>query len=111
MKTLIIDNYDSFTYILSQYVSELEKIPLVVKNNAITADEILNDGISHIIISPGPGRPEVAEDMGNCIDIIKKCMGRLPILGVCLGHQAIVHALGGKIVRAPQPVHGKKSRV
>lgn len=110
MKTLIIDNYDSFTYNLYQYVAELGGNPVVVRNDEVTLAEIEHGGYSHIIISPGPGSPENLRDFGVCSEVIKKCT-TTPVLGVCLGHQGIIHALGGKIVRAPLPMHGKQSTI
>jgi len=111
MRTLILDNHDSFTYNLFQYVAQLDGEPVVKKNDEISLKEIEHNNFSHIIISPGPGTPEKKEDFGICADVIKKFANKLPILGVCLGHQGIVHAFGGKIIAAPQPVHGKKSRI
>lgn len=109
MKTLIIDNFDSFTYNLYQYVAELDGNPIVYRNNAISLKDIGCGGYTHIIISPGPGRPEKKKDFGICGSVIKKFAGRIPILGVCLGHQGIIHAFGGKIIRAKTPMHGKRS--
>lgn len=102
---LVIDNYDSFTYNLVQYLGELGADVHVVLNDAITVDEI--DEVlrpTHILISPGPGTPD---DAGMSLAAIDRFGGRLPVLGVCLGHQAIGQHFGGKVVRAPQPVHGK----
>lgn len=113
--TLIIDNYDSFTYNLYQYVAELNGNPVVHRNNEISLATIehgiKNGTITHIIISPGPGSPDKKKDFGVCGDVIKTFMGRVPILGVCLGHQGIIHYLGGRVVRAPEPVHGKRSKL
>lgn len=109
MKTLILDNYDSFTYILAQYVAELGGVPEVYKNDEILLNEIESKKFTHIIISPGPGNPGVMQDIGICLEVIQKFAGHIPILGVCLGHQAIVHALGGSIIRATRPMHGKRS--
>ncbi|MBP9717887.1 anthranilate phosphoribosyltransferase [Candidatus Gracilibacteria bacterium] len=108
MKTLIIDNYDSFTYNLYQYVAELGGNPVVIRNDGITLEKIKSEGYSHIIISPGPGSPENQKDFGICAEVIKQCTDT-PILGVCLGHQGMIYALGGRVVRAPEPVHGKRS--
>lgn len=105
---LMIDNYDSFTYNLVQYFGELGQDLQVFRNDAITLDAIAALKPSHIVISPGPGRPE---DAGITIDLIKRFAGKIPILGVCLGHQAICHAFGGKIVRARRLMHGKVSQI
>jgi anthranilate synthase/aminodeoxychorismate synthase-like glutamine amidotransferase len=105
---LVIDNYDSFTFNLVQYLGELGQELTVVRNDRTTVDEINNLAPESIIISPGPGRPE---DSGIIIDVIQKLAGRIPILGVCLGHQAIGAALGGSVVRAPEIMHGKVSAV
>ena len=104
---LVIDNYDSFTYNLVQFLGELGADPVVRRNNQITAAEIASGGYSGLVISPGPGEPSGA---GVSIEAIRTLGGHLPILGVCLGHQAIGEAFGGRIVRAPQPIHGKSSR-
>ncbi|MCK5674248.1 MAG: gamma-glutamyl-gamma-aminobutyrate hydrolase family protein, partial [Spirochaetales bacterium] len=102
---LIIDNYDSFTYNIFQYMTELtDKEIKVVRNNRITIEEIENLDIDGIIISPGPGRPE---DAGISKDAVKNFAGKVPILGVCLGHQVIGEAFGAKIVQAEHIVHGK----
>ena len=105
---LLIDNYDSFTYNLAQYVGELGSAPLVRRNDEIDVDEIARLAPSHILISPGPGRPE---DAGVSVDVIRRYGERIPILGVCLGHQAIGVAFGGEVVRAPYLMHGKTSSV
>ncbi len=103
---LLIDNYDSFTYNLFQYLQELNCNVRVVYNNQITLAEIKKLQPSHIIISPGPGRPEQA---GITIALIQEFYQQIPILGVCLGHQAIAAAFGGKVVFAPEIMHGKTS--
>jgi anthranilate synthase/aminodeoxychorismate synthase-like glutamine amidotransferase len=105
---LVIDNYDSFTYNLVQYLGELGAEPVVRRNDQITVEEIAAAGYAGLVISPGPGEPKGA---GITLDAIRKLGGHLPILGVCLGHQAIGEAYGGHIVRAPRPIHGKASRV
>jgi anthranilate synthase component 2 len=106
---LVIDNYDSFTYNLVQYLGELGENPHVVRNDAITLDQVGALGATAIVISPGPKTPAEA---GICIPLIKRFGSQIPILGVCLGHQAIGEAYGGKVVRAPRGVmHGKTSRV
>jgi len=101
---LVIDNFDSFTYNLVQYLGELGSDPQVFRNDAITLDEIGKYECSGIVISPGPGTPA---DAGISIPAIRRFAGKIPILGVCLGHQAIGEAFGGRIVRAPRPIHGK----
>ncbi|MEK7523397.1 MAG: aminodeoxychorismate/anthranilate synthase component II [Patescibacteria group bacterium] len=111
MKTLILDNYDSFTYNLAQYVAELGGNPEVFYNDKISLAEIRKRRYTHIIISPGPGAPQKKKDFGVCGEVIKKLAGKIPILGVCLGHQGIIHYFGGKIIRAPEPIHGKRSKI
>lgn len=101
---LVIDNYDSFTYNLVQYLGELGASMLTKRNDQITVDEAESLSPNYILISPGPGTPSTA---GISLEIIKRFAGRVPILGVCLGHQAIGQVFGGKVVRAPTPVHGK----
>ena len=105
---LIIDNYDSFTYNLVQYVGELGGEISVFRNDAITADEVEKIKPTHIILSPGPKRPE---DSGVCIDILKRFSGEFPILGVCLGHQAMGLVFGGRVINAPKIMHGKLSDI
>jgi len=105
---LIIDNFDSFTYNLVQYFGEMGEEPLVRRNNAVTIEEIIRLAPRGIVLSPGPGRPE---DAGMTMPIIRELGGRIPILGVCLGHQAIGAAFGGKVVRAPELLHGKTSEI
>jgi anthranilate synthase/aminodeoxychorismate synthase-like glutamine amidotransferase len=105
---LVIDNYDSFTYNLVQYLAELGATVKVFRNDALKVEAIEELSPSHILISPGPGRPE---DAGISVDVIRRYGGRLPILGVCLGHQAIGYAFGGKIVRAKKLMHGKTSEI
>jgi anthranilate synthase component II len=111
MKTLILDNYDSFTYNLYQYIGELGGNPFVIKNDECSLDEIKRFSPTHIIISPGPGRPEKIKDFGIGIEVIKTLGKTTPLLGVCLGHQGIAHAFGGKIIHAPEIMHGKKSMI
>ncbi|WP_333861327.1 anthranilate synthase component II [Clostridium sp.] len=106
---LMIDNYDSFTYNLYQYIGELYKDIVVVRNNEILVEDIEKfKNLQGIVISPGPGVPE---DSGICIDVIKKYGKDIPILGICLGHQAIAAAYGGDVVRAKEIKHGKTSMV
>ncbi|NYB51106.1 MAG: aminodeoxychorismate/anthranilate synthase component II [Methanobacteriaceae archaeon] len=107
---LIIDNYDSFTYNLYQLVGEFEKDIMVYRNDEITIEEIKKLQPSRIIISPGPGNPENERDFGVCKDTILKIGKKIPILGVCLGHQGIFTAFGGEIARA-EPVHGKQTPI
>lgn len=104
--TLLIDNYDSFSYNLYQYVGELSGDVRVVRNDELTVDEISALSPDRIIISPGPGRPE---DAGVIIDVVRVLGGRIPILGVCLGHQAICAAYGATITYARRLMHGKSS--
>ncbi len=105
---LVIDNYDSFTYNLVQYLGELGATVAVRRNDETTIEEITAVAPDRILISPGPGRPEGA---GITLDVIRAFGSRLPMLGVCLGHQAIGLAFGGNVVRAPLPMHGKTSTV
>ncbi|MBF0296960.1 MAG: aminodeoxychorismate/anthranilate synthase component II [Magnetococcales bacterium] len=105
---LLIDNYDSFTYNLAQYFGELGAEVRVFRNDAITVEEIAALRPEHIVISPGPGNPDQA---GITLEVIRRLAGRIPILGVCLGHQAIGQAFGGRVVRAPVLMHGKTSRI
>jgi para-aminobenzoate synthetase component 2 len=105
---LVIDNYDSFTYNLVQYLGELGETVEVRRNNKVTLDEIEQLHPERIVISPGPGTPD---DAGITLDTIQRFSGRVPLLGVCLGHQAIGQAFGGKVVRASELMHGKASEV
>lgn len=111
MRTLIIDNYDSFTFNLYQYVGELDERPLVYRNDALTLEQVKALAPERIIISPGPGSPENPDYFGVCKQVILELGQYIPILGVCLGHQGIIHAFGGKVVRSPQPMHGKVSPI
>ena len=105
---LVIDNYDSFTYNLVQYFGELGADPQVKRNDAITPDEVEKMKPQKIVISPGPGRPEEA---GISMELIRKFGGKIPILGVCLGHQCMGEVYGGKVVRAGRLMHGKTSPI
>lgn len=106
---LVIDNYDSFTYNLVQYLGELGAEMKVIRNDEMTVDDIENElKLEQILISPGPGTPD---DAGITLGAIERFAGRIPILGVCLGHQAIGQYFGGSVVRAPEPVHGKPVEV
>ena len=105
---LVLDNYDSFTYNLVQYLGELGAEVKVVRNDALTVDEVRSMAPERIVISPGPGTPD---DAGISLGLIERLGASVPILGVCLGHQAIGQAFGGKVVRARQVMHGKVSRI
>ena len=105
---LLIDNYDSFSYNLFQLIGEVNSDILVYRNDKITLDEINNLNPEAIILSPGPGKPE---DAGICIDLVNEFYDKIPILGVCLGHQAICTAFGGKISYAKRLMHGKSSEI
>ena len=108
MKTLLIDNYDSFSYNLFQYVGEIDPDVKVVRNDAYTVGEIIEMKPERVILSPGPGRPE---DAGICQELVSECRGMFPILGVCLGHQAICQAYGATVTYAKHLMHGKQSVV
>ncbi|MCM8783293.1 MAG: aminodeoxychorismate/anthranilate synthase component II [Candidatus Omnitrophica bacterium] len=105
---LMIDNYDSFTYNLVQYLGELGGELVVYRNDKITLEEIKRLKPKHIVISPGPGRPE---DAGISCDLIREFAGKIPILGVCLGHQCIGEVFGGRVVQAERLMHGKTSLI
>jgi len=105
---LLIDNYDSFTYNLVHNLGELGATAEVYRNDALTVDEAVALAPEAIVLSPGPCYPDQA---GICVDLVRRASGSIPILGVCLGHQAIGQAFGGRIVRAPQPMHGKPSQI
>lgn len=111
MKFLIIDNYDSFVYNIAQYLGELGVKCDVIRNDKITLDEIKKRDYDAIIISPGPGTPEDKKYFGVCSDVIKDMGPQTPILGVCLGHQGIIDAFGGKVTNAGCVRHGKTSQV
>jgi len=108
---LIIDNYDSFTYNLFQYIAEItneNREIRVIRNDALSVEDIFKLAPQHIVISPGPCTPNEA---GNSLEVIQAFAGKIPILGVCLGHQAIAQAFGAKIVRAAEPMHGKTTLI
>ena len=105
-KFLLIDNYDSFTYNLYHYVSSFNKNVEVIRNNKINSKDIIKNKYKKIIISPGPGNPNQA---GNCLEIVNRLYKKIPILGVCLGHQIIGQAFGSKIIQAKKLMHGKTS--
>ena len=105
---ILIDNYDSFTYNLVHYLGELGAESLVIRNDKITAEEVMTKKPAAIVLSPGPCTPNEA---GVCLDLIKKAGPTIPLLGVCLGHQSIGQTYGGKVIRAAQPMHGKMSEI
>lgn len=108
IRLLVLDNYDSFTFNLVQYLGEMGCDVMVHRNDQITVAEIADLGVQGIVISPGPGTPD---DSGVCLDVIRAYAGRLPILGVCLGHQAIGQVFGGEVVRNARILHGKTSLI
>ena len=108
MKILLIDNYDSFTYNLFHYISKFKSNVVVIRNDKIDGDTILKKKFNKIVISPGPGNPNQA---GNCLKIVKEVYKKIPILGVCLGHQIIGQVFGGKIVQAKNLMDGKISKI
>jgi len=108
MKILLVDNYDSFTYNLYHYLSSLKCKVDVCRNDKITSKEIIKKKYKRIVISPGPGNPNQA---GNCLKIVKNISKKIPILGVCLGHQIIGKAFGAKIINAKKIMHGKTSKI
>lgn len=111
MKILVIDNYDSFVYNLAQILGELRAKPVVLRNDTITIEDIDKMDLDAIVISPGPGHPADRKYFGVCTDVIRQLGDQIPILGVCLGHQGIVHAFGGKVVNAKKIRHGKTSPI
>ncbi len=108
LKVLLLDNYDSFTYNLYQYLGELGAETTVLRNDALGVADALRRGDDRIVISPGPGTPDEA---GISLELVRACAGRVPLLGVCLGHQALGQAFGGRVVRAPSLMHGKTSEI
>ena len=105
---VLIDNYDSFTYNLLHYIGELGTEVVVHRNDALSVDDVMSLGAEGIVISPGPCDPDRA---GICIELVKKAAGSIPLFGVCLGHQCIGQVFGGKVVRSPEPMHGKVSDI
>lgn len=105
---ILIDNYDSFTYNLVHYLGELGAECVVIRNDKVSAEEVIAKNPKAIVLSPGPCTPNEA---GVCLDLIKRAGPKIPLLGVCLGHQAIGQAYGGKVIRAPVPMHGKLSTI
>ena len=105
---VMIDNYDSFVYNLAAYFEELNQDIKVIRNDAMSVEEIEKLKPSHIILSPGPGYPK---DAGGCEEVVRKLQGKIPILGVCLGHQAVCAAFGAKITYAKKQMHGKQSQI
>jgi anthranilate synthase component 2 len=111
MKILVIDNYDSFVYNLAQLLGELKTEPTVLRNDKITLEDARKMDPDAVVISPGPGHPADRRYFGVCTDIITELGPSVPILGVCLGHQGIVHAFGGKVINAKRIRHGKTSLI
>ena len=108
MKIILIDNYDSFTFNLFHYLSSFKINVDVVRNDKITSKQILNKKYNKIVISPGPGNPNQS---GNCLNIVKSLHKKVPILGVCLGHQIIGQVFGSKVIQAKKLMHGKTSKI
>ena len=111
MKVLVIDNYDSFVYNLVQYIGELGGNAIVYRNDEVTLKQIMKIQPQRIVISPGPGTPQDTRYFGICHEILQRVSCKVPTLGVCLGHQGIIHAFGGKIVPAKRLMHGKTSSI
>jgi anthranilate synthase component II len=111
MKTVILDNYDSFTFNLYQYVGELDERPVVIRNDRMAVADLARLRPDRIIISPGPGSPDDPRYFGICTQVILELGPSVPLLGVCLGHQGIIHAFGGRVVRAGEVMHGKTSYI
>ena len=111
MKILVIDNYDSFVYNLAQLLGELRTEPTVLRNDRITLEDVVRLDPDAIVISPGPGHPADRRYFGVCTDVIGEIGHKIPVLGVCLGHQGIVHAFGGKVINAKKIRHGKTSLI
>lgn len=108
MTTILIDNYDSFSFNLYQLIGSMDRDVIVLRNDAATPEEVVGMGADRIVISPGPGRPS---DAGICEDLVRMAAGRIPLLGVCLGHQAICEAYGAEIVYSKRLMHGKQSEI
>jgi len=111
MKVLVIDNYDSFVYNLVQYIGELGAETIVYRNDQVTLKQVKELKPDRIVISPGPGTPEDARYFGVCTEILQHVSREVPTLGVCLGHQGIIYAFGGKVVSAKRLMHGKTSKI
>jgi len=111
LKVLVIDNYDSFVYNLVQYIGELGRETIVYRNNQVTLKRAMKLKPDRIVISPGPGTPEEKRYFGVCSDILEHMSHKIPTLGVCLGHQGIIHTFGGTIVGAKRLMHGKTSLI
>lgn len=111
LRVLVVDNYDSFVYNLVQYVGELGGDPFVYRNDKLTRKQVEMLDPDRIVISPGPGTPEDVRYFGVCTEILQTVSRKVPTLGVCLGHQGIIHAFGGKIVPSKNLMHGKTSRI
>lgn len=111
MNVLILDNYDSFVFNLAQALRSLGATTQVQRNDALTLHDVIRLAPDAIVISPGPGRPESPQYFGVCSDVLRELVGHVPVLGVCLGHQGIVHSFGGRIVNAPCVMHGKTSLI
>ena len=111
MDVLLIDNYDSFTHNLAQLLGMCGARVTVRRNDDVTLQEIMDQAPERIILSPGPGHPQNPRDFGICKNIVLELGAHIPTLGICLGHQGIVHCLGGRVVRAPSIVHGKTSQI
>jgi len=111
MKILVIDNYDSFVYNLAQLLGELRTKPTVLRNDRISLEDVVRLDPDAIVISPGPGHPADRKYFGVCTDVIGEMGHKIPLLGVCLGHQGIVHAFGGKVINAKKIRHGKTSLI
>lgn len=107
-RVLVVDNYDSFVFNLVQYLGQLGAECVVRRNDAVTVEEVQDLQVDGVLLSPGPGRPQ---DAGVCVQMVRACAGRVPLLGVCLGHQAIAVAYGAVVDRAPELLHGKTSAV
>jgi para-aminobenzoate synthetase component 2 len=107
-RILVVDNYDSFVYNLVSYLGQLGAECVVRRNDDVSVEEVGQLGVDGVVLSPGPGIPERA---GICVELVQEYAGRLPVLGVCLGHQAIAVAYGGHVIRAPELLHGKTSEV